>query len=47
MRKAFMCLVCISLVFIFAFSAFAQKTYKMAFMPGIADPFYFTMEKGV
>jgi ribose transport system substrate-binding protein len=24
----------------------AGKTYKMAFMPGIADPFYFTMEKG-
>jgi ribose transport system substrate-binding protein len=24
----------------------AAKTYKIAFMPGIADPFYFTMEKG-
>jgi len=24
----------------------AGKTYTMAFMPGIADPFYFTMEKG-
>ena len=24
----------------------ADKTFKLAFMPGIADPFYFTMEKG-
>ena len=25
----------------------AKKTYTIAFMPGIADPFYFTMEKGI
>jgi ribose transport system substrate-binding protein len=25
----------------------AKKTYTIAFMPGIADPFYFTMERGI
>ena len=43
MKKVVICLVAVSLVFVMAFSAFAQK---IAFMPGIADPFYFTMEKG-
>ncbi len=47
MRKAFVCLVSVSLVLIMAFGTFAaEKTFKMAFMPGISDPFYFTMEKG-
>ena len=47
MRKACICLLSVSLVFIMAFSALAaEKTYKMAFMPGITDAFYFTMERG-
>lgn len=47
MRKAFVCLVSVSLVLMFAFGAFAaEKTYKMAFIPGVSDPFYYTMEKG-
>jgi len=47
MRKFSVCLLSVSLVCIMAFGAFAaDKTYKMAFMPGISDPFYYTMEKG-
>lgn len=47
MKKVCMCLLAVSLVCIVAFSAFAaEKTYKMAFMPGITDAFYYTMERG-
>jgi ribose transport system substrate-binding protein len=47
MKKAFIGLLVISLILVAAQGAWAaDKTYKLAFMPGIADPFYFTMEKG-
>lgn len=47
MRKAFVCLLSVFLVCIMAVSVIAaEKTYKMAFMPGIHDAFYFTMERG-
>ena len=46
MKKVLISLLTLSLVCIFAFGASAEKTFKIAFMPGIADPFYFTMEKG-
>jgi ribose transport system substrate-binding protein len=47
MKKTFIGLLVISLILVAAQGAWAAgKTYKLAFMPGIADPFYFTMEKG-
>lgn len=46
MKKAFVGVVVVSLICIMAFGVFAQDSFKMAFMPGIADPFYFTMERG-
>jgi ribose transport system substrate-binding protein len=47
MKKLLMGLLAVSLVGIFACGVFAaEKTFKMAFMPGIADAFYYTMEKG-
>ncbi|GAK56078.1 periplasmic binding protein/LacI transcriptional regulator [Candidatus Vecturithrix granuli] len=47
MKKLCISLVAVTLVFMLAVGAFAaDKTYKMAFMPGITDAFYFTMEKG-
>ncbi len=46
MKKVVVCAAVVSLAFILAFSAVAEDTLKLAFMPGIADPFYFTMEKG-
>ncbi len=46
MKKAFIGMTA-AIAFSMAFSAAAQdNTFKMAFMPGVADPFYFTMEKG-
>ena len=47
MKKTFIGLLVISLILAASQGVFAaEKTFKMAFMPGIADPFYFTMEKG-
>jgi ribose transport system substrate-binding protein len=45
MKKIIIILLSLFLLMSFAFSANA-KSLKFAFMPGIADPFYFTMEKG-
>jgi ribose transport system substrate-binding protein len=47
MKKTLIGLLMISMFLAAAQGALAaDKTIKMAFMPGIADPFYFTMEKG-
>jgi ribose transport system substrate-binding protein len=47
MKKVFTVLLVVALIMVFAYTCpAADKKYKMAFMPGIADPFYFTMEKG-
>lgn len=46
MKKAFVCLLAVLLVLSMASGAFAEKTYKLAFMPGIADAFFFMIEKG-
>ena len=47
MKKYGISLVAVVLILMLAVGAFAaEKTYKMAFMPGITDAFYFTMEKG-
>ena len=45
MKRVIVGLLCVCLVLSFAAGVSAQKL-KFAFMPGIADPFYFTMEKG-
>jgi ribose transport system substrate-binding protein len=47
MRNVLMSLLSVSIVLVLAFSAVAaDETYTMAFMPGISDAFYYTMEKG-
>ena len=47
MKKTLVCLLVVSLVVMVAFNVFAaDKKFKMAFVPGVADPFYYTMEKG-
>jgi len=45
MKRVIVGLLCVCLVLSFAVGVSAQKL-KFAFMPGVADPFYFTMEKG-
>ena len=45
MKRIVIGLLCVCLLLSFAAGVSAQKL-KFAFMPGIADPFYFTMEKG-
>jgi len=45
MKRVIVGLLCVCLVLSFVAGVSAQKL-KFAFMPGIADPFYFTMEKG-
>ena len=45
MKRVIVGLLCLCLVLSFAAGVSAKKL-KFAFMPGIADPFYFTMEKG-
>ncbi|MBU4510873.1 hypothetical protein KJ830_07490, partial [bacterium] len=45
MKKFIIALLLICLVLSFASTICAAKL-RFAFMPGIADPFYFTMEKG-
>jgi len=45
MKRVIVGLLCVGLVLSLAAGVNAKKL-KFAFMPGIADPFYFTMEKG-
>lgn len=45
MKRIVIGLLCVCLLLSFAAGVSAKKL-KFAFMPGIADPFYFTMEKG-
>ena len=55
MKKSLIVLLALALVVALATPVFAKagaeagakKTYTIAFMPGIADPFYFTMERGI
>lgn len=46
MKKLIITLLLICLVLSFTAMTGVAKQLKFAFMPGIADPFYFTMEKG-
>lgn len=47
MKKLLTLLLAAALIVVFGQTGpAADKTFKMAFMPGVADPFYFTMEKG-
>lgn len=45
MKRIVIGLLCVCLLLSFA-AGLSAKKLKFAFMPGIADPFYFTMEKG-
>ena len=45
MKRVIIGLLCVCLVLSFAAGVSAKKL-RFAFMPGIADPFYFTMERG-
>jgi len=45
MKKFIITLLLVCLVLSFA-STICAAQLRFAFMPGIADPFYFTMEKG-
>jgi len=45
MKRVIVGLLCVCLVLSFVVGVSAKKL-RFAFMPGIADPFYFTMEKG-
>jgi ribose transport system substrate-binding protein len=55
MKKSLKIVLAVALVLLAALPLFAagtpessaKKTVTMAFMPGIADPFYFTMERGI
>src|SRR5208337_3167371 len=54
MKRSLIWLVAATLVVLMAVPVFAggagetaKKTYTIAFMPGIADPFYTTMERGI
>lgn len=48
MKKAiiYTCSISLILCLFVPCVAMAKKTFTLAFMPGVADPFYFTMEKG-
>ena len=45
MKRRMIMVLCAAVTLAFGLGA-AADTFKIAFMPGIADPFYFTMEKG-
>lgn len=45
MKCRIIVVLCVALTLAFSLGAVADA-FKLAFMPGIADPFYFTMEKG-
>jgi ribose transport system substrate-binding protein len=54
MKRSLLVLLALALVLFTAAPLFAsgggetaKKTFTIAFMPGVADPFYYTMEKGV
>jgi len=52
MKRSLLILPALALVVLIAAPIFAsgggeKKVKTIAFMPGVADPFYYTMEKGV
>ena len=54
MKRSFLVLMALAMVVLLAAPIFAggsgekkDKTFTIAFMPGIADPFYTTMERGI
>jgi ribose transport system substrate-binding protein len=47
MKKSIIAAIAILMVLLVAMPGFSQAKLKVLFMPGVADPFYFTMEKGI
>ena len=47
MRKSILLVVAVLLGLFVARPGFSQAKLKVLFMPGVADPFYYTMEKGI
>jgi ribose transport system substrate-binding protein len=48
MKKTLVLVFCVALALLMAVPVFAApKKITIAFMPGVADPFYYTMEKGI
>lgn len=47
MKKTIVAVLAVLLIAVVALPGFAQARPKILFMPGVADPFYYTMEKGI
>jgi ribose transport system substrate-binding protein len=47
MKKTIVAILVVLMIALVAFPGFSQAKLRILFMPGVADPFYFTMEKGV
>jgi ABC-type sugar transport system, periplasmic component len=47
MKKSVVALLVVLMAAAFAVPSFSQSKIKVLFMPGVADPFYYTMEKGI
>ncbi|HET7838439.1 MAG TPA: ABC transporter substrate-binding protein [Rectinemataceae bacterium] len=47
MKKSIIAVLAILMIVLVAMPGFSQAKLKVLFMPGVADPFYFTMEKGI
>jgi ribose transport system substrate-binding protein len=47
MKKTILAILVVLMIALVAFPGFSQAKIRILFMPGVADPFYYTMEKGV
>jgi len=47
MKKTILAVLVVLMIALVAFPGFSQAKPRILFMPGVADPFYYTMEKGV
>ncbi|MGO8695927.1 MAG: ABC transporter substrate-binding protein [Rectinemataceae bacterium] len=47
MKKTILAMLAVLLIAVVAVPGFAQARPRILFMPGVTDPFYYTMEKGI
>jgi ribose transport system substrate-binding protein len=47
MKKTVIAVLVVLMIALIAVPGFSQSKIRILFMPGVADPFYFTMEKGI